>query len=316
MVISRKLRLRISLIALAIFLFMNIIAFFHAYKFTHFSSTGTHKTVSASKLSSSEKLKTALFGVTNPKPINALLPTQKFGTLRLQSNKMIECWSIPIQNSRGTVILFHGYGSNKSAMLDKSNEFIRLCFSTILVDFMGSGGSEGYQTTIGFKEAEQVKTVFDYLQQNGEKKIYLFGTSLGAVAIMKAISDSKINPKAIIIECPFGSMYQTTCARFESMNIPTFPMAGLLVFWGGIQNGFWAFGHNPTEYATNIPCPTLLLYGAKDQRVSRSEINSIYLNLKGAKKLIIYPNAGHENYLIKYKKEWIEDVHSFLTAQE
>lgn len=57
-----------------------------------------------------------------------------------------------------------------------------------------------------------------------------------------------------MIECPFGSMYKTVCARFKTMNAPTFPMAGLLVFWGGMQNNFWAFEHNPTEYAKNINC--------------------------------------------------------------
>ena len=66
------------------------------------------------------------------------------------------------------------------------------------VDFMGSGGSEGNQTTIGFLEAKQVKTCFDYLTEKGEKNIFLFGTSMGSVAIMKAISDFDIKPKAII----------------------------------------------------------------------------------------------------------------------
>lgn len=96
------------------------------------------------------------------------------------------------------------------------------------------------------------------------------------------------------------------------MHAPTFPMAGLLVFWGGVQNGFWAFGHNPTEYAKKIKCPTLLLYGAKDEKVSKEEIDTIFNNLTGTKKLKIYPNAAHENYLAKYKQEWTQDIQGFL----
>lgn len=75
---------------------------------------------------------------------------------------------------------------------------------------------------------------------------------MGAVAVMKAVGGQGVQPAGIIIECPFGSMYKTVCARFKMMNAPTFPMAGLLVFWGGIENGFWAFGHNPIEYAKSI----------------------------------------------------------------
>jgi alpha-beta hydrolase superfamily lysophospholipase len=295
---------------------MNVVAYFHAYKFTHFSENNVARTKDAKKLSTIDKIKTVLFGVDNPRPINNGTPSQKFETIKLQSNKSIECWHIKTDSSKGTVILFHGYSGQKSSMLEKSDEFIKQGYSTLLVDFMGSGGSEGNQTTIGFNEAEEVKTSFDYLISNGEKSIYLFGTSLGAVAIMKSINDYRITPKGIIIECPFGSMYQTTCARFNAMKIPSFPMAGLLVFWGGVQNGFWAFGHNPTEYAKKIKCPTLLLYGEQDEKVSRQEIDQIYLNLKCKKTLKTYPFAGHENYLTTYKQKWLQDIQTFLRMIE
>ncbi len=297
-----------------IFVAINSIAFFHAYKFTHFTNSNSEKTKTPARLSKIEKAKTLLFGVNNPKPKNKKVPTQKYQTLKLKSNKEIECWLIKNNDCKGTIIIFHGYGSEKSSMIDKSNEFLKLGFSTMLVDFMGSGNSEGNQTTIGYKEAEEVKKCFDYISSKGEKNIYLFGTSMGAAAIMKCISDNKITPKGIILECPFGSMYQTVCARFKKMNAPTFPMAGILLFWGGIQNGFWGFSHNPSEYAEKINCPTLLLYGEKDKSVSRSETDEIYKNLKGFKKLRIYKNTGHENYLLKNKLQWSQDVNSFLSS--
>jgi len=309
-----KNRRNFTRIIVILFVIVNIIAFIHAYKFTHFAENGSIKTKSPEKLSSFEKVKTLIFGVNNPKPKNTKFPPQKYETITLKSNKEIECWLIKTENSKGTIILFHGYGAEKSSMIDKSNEFTKLGFSTMLVDFMGSGNSEGNQTTIGYKEAQEVNTVFDYLTQSGEKNIYLFGTSMGAVAIMKCINDNKIKPKGIIIECPFGSMYETVCARFKKMNAPTFPMAGILVFWGGIENGFWGFNHNPTAYAKNINCPTLLLYGEKDKSVSRKEIDEIYTNLNGLKKLHIYKNTGHENYLIKNKVEWTKNVSDFLTS--
>lgn len=294
---------------------MNIVAIFHSYKFTHFIDSKIEKTKDPKKLTTGEKIKTLLFGVSNPRPENLTIPTSDFETIKLKSNKEIECWSIKTENAKGTVILFHGFGGNKSSMLDKAEIFLGLGYNTFLVDFMGSGGSEGNQTTIGFLEAEQVKTCFDYLTEKGEQNIYIFGTSMGSVATMKAINDFDIKPKGIIIECPFGSMYKTVCARFKTMNAPTFPMAGLLVFWGGLQNGFWAFGHNPTEYAKKINCPTLLLYGAKDEKVSREEIDLIFNNLGGHRTLKIYQEAGHENYSTKYKNEWTQDIQEFMATE-
>lgn len=135
---------------------------------------------------------------------------------------------------------------------------------------------------------------------------------MGAVAILKALNDYTYKPSGIIIECPFGSMYQTTVNRFRLMHVPEVPFAGLLVFWGGLQNGYWAFSHNPVEYAKNANCPVLLLYGEKDNKVMRDEIDAIYTNLPEEKQLITFKEAGHENYLIKYKNEWYRAVSGFL----
>lgn len=303
-------------VALTLVVILNVIAAVHAYKFTHFSDDISDRTKRPEQLSTSEKLTTLFTGVNNPKPRNKELPSVPYEQIYLQSNKQIECWMLHTPEAKGTFIIFHGYIGSKSRMLDKAYAIQELGYNVLLVDFMGSGGSEGFQTTIGYKEAEQVKTCLEYLNQSGEEHIYLFGTSMGAVAIMKAFYDYNIQADGVIIECPFGSMYKTVCARFYSMNAPTFPMAGLLVFWGGVENGFWAFGHNPTKYAKSITSPTLLMYGAKDKRVSREEIDDIYAKLNTKKSLKIYPNAGHENYLKKYKAEWMNDISTFLKNQQ
>lgn len=297
------------------FILLNIIAIFHAYKFTHFTTETVIKTESPDELTSFDKVRTLLFGINNPRPKNKKMPIG-YSMVTLQSNKKIECWYFKNNKSvekKGTVILFHGYSSEKSSLVDKAKEFERLNYNLLLVDFMGSGGSEGNQTTLGFYEAEEVETAYNYIQKQGENNIYLFGTSMGAVAIMKALADYDLNPNGIIIECPFGSMYETTCARFEIMNAPIFPMAPLLVFWGGVQNNFWAFGHNPTDYAKKIDCPSLILYGALDTKVKREEIDKIYSNLDGKKTVKIYENVGHENLMSGNKQEWIMDIYSFLS---
>lgn len=310
--LSKKFIRGLLICFILLFLLLNTIAYFHAYKFTHFDEENISKTKDVNKLSLLDKMMVLCFGVSNPRPVNTKFPAQPYEKVIIESNKNIECWFIKPPNAKGTVVIFHGYGGHKSSMLDKSDEFLKLGYNTLLVDFMGSGGSEGIQTTIGFKEAEEVKSCYDYLIQNNEKNIVLFGTSMGAAAILKAINDYKISPSKIVLECPFGSMYETTAARFRMMHVPAFPMAALLDFWGGAQNGFWAFGHNPTDYAKKVHCPALLLYGEMDIKVSRREIDEIYTNLAGVKELKLYPQAGHENYLLKYRSQWVYDVKQFL----
>lgn len=311
---KRKLVRRVLWTLLVLFILANVIAFMHAYKFTHFTNSSVERT--SNHLSLAEKLKTVFTGVNNPRPVNKKLPVRPYETIKIKSNKELEAWLIKIDSAKGTIILFHGYGGEKSLMLDKAEQFLKIGYNTMLVDFMGSGGSEGNTTTIGFKEAVEVKDCYDYLIKNNFPNISLFGTSMGSAAVMKAIKDYNLRPKSIIIECPFGSMYKTVCKRFQMQGIPSFPMAGLLVFWGGVENNFWAFSHNPEEYAKNIHCATLLMYGEKDKKVGKEEISSIFKNLQGNKTLVTYPLAGHENYLSLYKEKWTNDVKTFLQGVE
>ena len=109
-----------------IFIAMNVVAGFHAYKFTHFTVSSSERTNGSANLSTGEKIKALLFGVNNPRPSNNHSPSQTFEVITLQSNKSIECWSIKADSAKGTVILFHGYGGEKSSMLDKSDRVYRI----------------------------------------------------------------------------------------------------------------------------------------------------------------------------------------------
>lgn len=296
---------------LSLFILVNVFAFFHAWKFTHFTDTRAPKT-DPHALSIAGKIKTICLGVDNPRPVNTSKPSVPYRTITLQSHEKIECWLIEKKAAKGTVAIFHGYSGMKSSMLDKADEFMDLGYNVLLVDFMGSGNSGGDATTIGFKEAKDVKAAYDYLVASGEKNICLFGTSMGAVAVLKAVYDDDIRPRALVLECPFGSLYRAASARFNAVGMPGFPLAGFLVFWGGVQHGFWGFAHRPVEYAKAVKIPTLLFYGEKDERVTRKEIDEIYQHLEGPKQLITFPQAGHANYLVAYRKAWRGSVARFL----
>ena len=295
-----------------VFLLVNVMAIFHAYKFTHFNKEGNLKT-DAQKISLAQEIKILFTGVSLPRPTTKHLPTRPYITFNLQSNVNINVWEMQTSlPSKGYVILFHGYGGEKSDMLDRAYSLLDMGYDVMLPDFMGAGGSEGNQCTIGFKEADNVVTCVQYLKAKGVQNIYLLGASMGAASIMHAYAKRALPVKGIILECPFGSMRQTVKNRFEMMHVPYFPMGDLLVFWGGIENGFNAFSNNPEEYAKQLKLPVLLMYGERDDRVKRFEIEHIYNNLPGIKTLKTFPLSGHESYLNKYPEEWKSEVRQFL----
>jgi esterase/lipase len=272
------------------------------------------RTLDPKALSLLSKVKILLTGIDNPKPKHSTKSTRAFDVVILGDQNKLSCWSFKVQNAKGIVILFHGYAGEKSSLLGRSDFFNQSGYNTLLVDFLGSGDSDGNSTSIGFTEAEQVKRCYDYLLTSHEKNIFLFGTSMGAAAVLKAVDHYKITPKAILLECPFGYLYKTVCARFKLMGVPAIPMAGLLTFCGGAQHGYWAFNHNPAEYAKGIDSPTLILFGEQDDRVSREEIDMIFKNLKGFKMLKTYSKEGHNFFTPANQRQWTEDVSGFLRS--
>lgn len=307
----RKLFIRILLYSLpVVFIAANLLACSHAYKFTHFERI-PEVIIDPDNLTLAEKIKYTCTGIANARPMCKRKPIVPYETIRIKSNTELECWLIRADRPKGTVLMFHGYKAEKSQLLERAYIFRNAGYNTLLVDFMGSGGSGGDEVTIGYHEAQNVTDSYNYIAKQGEKNIILFGISMGAAAVMKSAADGKVQPNAIIIEAPFGSMQQTVNNRFAQMGLPAFPMAHLLVLWGGLQHNFWAFNHNPEDYAKHINCPLMLIYGAKDGRVTRKEVEAIHNNLQGESKLVVYPNAGHVNFLDEYRGQWTSDILSF-----
>jgi hypothetical protein len=309
-----KLRLPLTAGALGLFVAANALAFSHAWRFTHFSTEPSFRTGNPEQLSSTERLKVLLTGMDNPKPVNELKPNFSYQTINLPSpNGRLEAWYSVVPEAKGSVALFHGYTSNKAKLLTEAENFRNLGYSVLLVDFAGNGGSEGRQCTVGYREAFDVAAAFQYLQaQAPTTPVCLYGNSMGAVAILRAQSELGIKPAASIIECPYGSLLETTQSRFNAMGVPTFPMANLLVFWGGVLNGFWGFDVDSRDYARRITTPTLLLYGLDDARVSRQETDDIFAALGGPKERRYFPGVGHEPYHHAHPEEWRSTIGGFL----
>ena len=97
------------------------------------------------------------------------------------------------------------------------------------------------------------------------------------------------------------------------MGLPEEPIATLLTFWGGVEQGFWAFNLNPEEYVKDIHCPVLQQWGAKDPRVTKEETEDIYKAIgTEKKKLVVYENAGHQSLYDKDSMKWGREVSSFM----
>jgi len=310
----KKILRRLLYTVLVLFVLLNIMSAFHAYKFTHFYDDQSLQRVKPEQMGFGAKAQAIFLGVKYPKSVNTLIPQIQYETVRLKTKDklQIEAWHCTQESAKGTVILFHGHGSSKSKVLPEAMAFYRLGYNIFLVDFRAHGGSEGNICTIGYEEAEEVKLAYDYVGKK-EKNIILWGISLGAATITRAIYEYDLKPGKVILEMPFGSLLEAVKGRVRTMGLPAQPVSSLLAFWGGVEQGFWAFGHNPCEYAARIKCPVLIQWGREDKRVTESEEKCILNAIPSKeKKLVVYEHCGHQSLFANETDKWEKEIKQFL----
>ena len=284
---------------------------------THYVVSGA-KTKSLERLTFWEKCQIIVTGPTVTRPQNKLKP-EDYGlavrALMIESgSERLEAWRTSAAG-KPVVVMFPGYANSKDTLLRAAQEFEKTGFEVWMVDFRGCGGSTGNQTTIGWYEADDVAAVVAAVKaENGERKVLLYGQSLGAAAILRAVGTGKTAPDAIIAEAPFDSLVQTVGNRFFAMGMPRFPFAQLLVFWGGVQHGFNGFEHAPAEAAKGIRVPTLVMMGENDNRVGLESGRTIAANLGTNGAFHVFRGKRHAFLLQDATGEWRETVGAFLTG--
>ncbi len=308
------------LVLLCGFTFLNVIAWVQARAMTHYSSSG-QRTAKPEALSLPEKVGAILTGVTVTRPENSHTPADvglEYEPRRIDiQSGYIDAWFVPHAQSKGLVLMFPGYAESKESLLPSASALHGMGYDLLLVDFRGAGGSSGTETTLGVKEAKDVARSVEYahVQWPGQP-IVLYGVSMGAAPVMRAIAVEGVLVDATVLESPFNSLLSTVRNRFHSMGLPGTPGAELVVFWGSVQQGFNGFEHNPEEYAASVKCPTLVLHGKNDPRVTPHEVRSIYDRLLGRKQLEILEGAGHEALVVYAPDWWDERVEWFLEGVE
>ena len=132
-------------------------------------------------------------------------------------------WYIPSGSETGptgpTVVMVHGWGSNKSEMLDRA-AILHDEYNLLIVDLRNHGQSEAAPTTQGLREASDVEAFVDWLETTkAPEQIALLGASMGGVtALNEADSDERID--AVIIESTHATMANVIQARLEQAGYP------------------------------------------------------------------------------------------------
>jgi len=295
---------------------INISAALYAYKLTHLYPSPGKDWQKAGTENFLKKTWRLFTGPRIYKVPEIELPSFAYSSVKLNISKenSAEGWYGKTDSvAKGTVILFHAYSVSRASVLQQANEFRYWGYNVFLVSASGHGNSNSNITTLGYHESRDVKEACDYIQGLGEKRIILWGASMGAVEIMKAIVDFELKPSGIILEMPFGSLQSLLERRARTFGFPPQPFAFLTTFWIGAERGFNGFSFNNIKYAAGIQCPVLLQYGNRDYLVPVEDTKAMYDAMSSRqKKLVEYEGVDHEWLLQKNTTKWRDEVGNFL----
>lgn len=182
-------------------------------------------------------------------------------------------WFFPGLKSAPTIVLCHGYQSNRSELLTLVSALQDHQFNVFMFDFTGHGSSEGF-SRMGYREADELRAALATIRRRTDvdtSRIGIWGTNLGAyAAVVVASRDTDV--KALVLDSPYNRPENMVGLQVRRSGLGALPlMQGTAVFAFHWLN--YRYRHEP-PLAGLLPklagVPKLFLESADDPEVERS----------------------------------------------
>ncbi|MBN9392448.1 MAG: alpha/beta hydrolase [Chloroflexi bacterium] len=228
-------------------------------------------------------------------------------------------WFVPAPESNITVIVAHGYRSNKSGNLAFAGWLQQAGYNVFLPDFRGHGQSDdGKGTSIGIMERLDLHGAVAYLQARGQENIAVLGTSMGAAAAILAAAE---NPaiKAVIADSAYAQLYRSihtqVAVTWKIPRLVAWPVAHYLYRVIAHHHGFDARALHPVNAVGKLAAGSLLLLHGEADSLTEV-VNSQMLQARAQQpcELWTLPGVEHTKLFKARPDEYKSRVLAFLST--
>ena len=228
-------------------------------------------------------------------------------------------WYIPSGSGTGptgpTVVIVHGWGSNKSSMLDRA-AVLHEAYNLVIMDLRNHGQSEETATTQGVREAEDVRAVLDWLASSkAPDRIALLGVSMGGATALNTVDDERVD--AVIVEATHATMANAAQARLQEQGYPlSVPGSWAILLGTLMRTGEDVSSADPVQAITRLSDrPVLIITGARDATIGEHDATDLLAAAEGATstaELHVCKRAGHADNLDHCPGQYADWVLGFL----
>lgn len=237
-------------------------------------------------------------------------------SFRTQDGLTLRGWFVPAAApSARTILLCHGWGTNKGEILKSTHALAGLGFNLLYFDFRSCGESDGRELSVGYLEARDFDAAVGFLRSHRPGDRYaVYGLSMGAmVAFCGAIRHGCF--AAAVLESPFSSHDQAVARylRFHS-GVPYYPLVPMMLFLIRRRLGADPQAESPERLAASFRTPLLGVCG-EDDLISPPEIAAgLLARVPAPNELWIVPGADHARCAAVSGTEYVDRLARFFTA--
>jgi hypothetical protein len=226
----------------------------------------------------------------------------------------------PNERERGTVVLVHGGGADRRAMLKHVLYLHAYGYHALLIDCHNHGltRGDGRGVSFGHWESYSVIAAAEWAKRRihggaHDAPIFVLGVSQGAMAALRAAAHSSIL-RGVVAESPFVSarrlLEEFPAFAFFPGTVKKLALA-IVDLWLGEPLDRIAVA----EFAERIGGrPVLLIHGARDEIIAPEHSREVKALLKGPSELWLVPDARHEVAWNSARAAYEAKVLNFLLA--
>jgi len=201
---------------------------------------------------------------------------------------------IPRTDYEGTVIIFHGNAGSARDRLYYVEPLERLGYRVILAEYPGYGARSGTHGERSFTvdALETVKTI----RQKFPGPIVLWGESLGCGVVTNVVKHMESDIEGVVLLTPWDSLPNLAQKLYRFLPVRLL-----------IKDKYDNLGN-----LKGYKGPVVILMADQDEIIPGGLTKHLYESLAGAKKLLIFPNAGHNSWPTDPDEPWWTEVMDYL----